>query len=574
MRALSRYVAAISHLGPRQAALNLLHRARKRTRWYGRYARPGRGLEWQARARTPLLAHSGGSRLGGGRFTAIGRTDAIGDPPDWDRQAPLLWLYNLHYFGWLAELPSDEQLRLVLDWIERYRPSGRRPGWWPYPLSLRLRHWARGMFDGQPLAPERPRLLPSVEAQADCLADTLEHHLRGNHLLESAITLKLLAACVRGSATRRWGRIADSVLDAEIGEQFLVDGGHFERSPMYHALLLHGLLDLVNVLPDEDEQRIRLVDRMPGLLHFLAGTCHPDGEIALFNDAAFGIAPLPGELVAYAARLGFEPPAPKPGSFPETGYHVWRKEADMLVVDAGPIGPDYLSTHAHGDIFSYELSLNGRRVVVDGGTSTYEAGDERSWVRSTRAHNTVEIAGADQCEFFGAFRVGRRGRPHDVSARASDDGFELSAWHDGYRRLSGRPVHRRELAYAPEGALAVWDMVAGSDPHAAISRIRFAPGARVLLTGERTATIETDGVGMVVSAFGGVLSLELDHYAPHFGERTACPVLALHSRAGLEFGYALARRGLELQIDAAGAEIGGRTLARPGRRRPPAGAPA
>ncbi|HEY7923638.1 MAG TPA: hypothetical protein VII62_10700, partial [Vicinamibacteria bacterium] len=62
--------------------------------------------------------------------------------------------------------------------------------------------------------------------------------------------------------------------------------------------------------------------------------------------------------------------------------------------------------------------------------------------------------------------------------------------------------------------------------------------------------------------------------APHFGERTACPVLALHSRAGLEFGYVLARRGLELQIDAAGAEIGGRTLARPGRRRPPAGAPA
>ena len=90
-------------------------------------------------------------------------------------------------------------------------------------------------------------------------------------------------------------------------------------------------------------------------------------------------------------------------------------------------------------MFSYELSLDGRRVVVDGGTSTYEAGPERDWVRSTRAHNTVEVAGEDQCEFFAAFRVGRRGRPRDVTASVSAEGLHLAGWHDGYRRLPGRP---------------------------------------------------------------------------------------------------------------------------------------
>ncbi len=103
-------------------------------------------------------------------------------------------------------------------------------------------------------------------------------------------------------------------------------------------------------------------------------------------------------------------------------------------MDAGPIGPDYLPGHGHGDMFSYELSLDGRRVVVDGGTSTYEAGPERDWVRSTRAHNTVEIAGEDQCEFFGAFRVGRRGRPRDVAAEVTADGLHVAGWHDGYRQ--------------------------------------------------------------------------------------------------------------------------------------------
>ena len=42
------------------------------------------------------------------------------------------------------------------------------------------------------------------------------------------------------------------MLRRELPEQFLHDGGHFERSPMYHALLTHGLLDLVNVLPESD----------------------------------------------------------------------------------------------------------------------------------------------------------------------------------------------------------------------------------------------------------------------------------------------------------------------------------
>jgi uncharacterized heparinase superfamily protein len=562
-----RYVAAISHLGPRQAALNLVHRARLRTRSYARYAGRGKGLEWRGRARTRLLEHSGGASLDSGRFTALGRTDAIGDPPDWQANLPLLSLYNLHYFGWLGALPHREQRRLVLDWMERYGPGRGLPGWWPYPLSLRLRHWARALFDGESLAAERPRVLASLEQQADCLADTLEHHLRGNHLLESGITLKLLSACLRGPAVARWRRFADRVLEAELDEQFLLDGGHFERSAMYHALLTHGLLDLVNVLPEDDELRVRLVERLPALLHFLAAMTHPDGEIALFNDAALGIAPAPGAILEYAGRLGAKTPGVHTASFPEAGYHAWRRAGDALIVDAGPIGPDYLSTHAHGDMFSYELSLDGRRLVVDGGTSTYEAGEERAWVRSTRAHNTVEIGGADQCEFFGAFRVGRRGRPRRVTARISPDGLHLSGWHDGYRRLPGRPVHHRELAFASDGALAVWDTVESRKPQQAVSRVRLPPGARVELD-SGSARIQAEGVQLELSTFGGALALARDRYAPRFGERLECPVLELRKGETAEFGYVLARRGLHGRIDEGGADVAGRRLLRDERRRP------
>jgi uncharacterized heparinase superfamily protein len=562
MSVLGRYLAAISHLGPRQAALNLVHRARRLTRGFCRYRRPGRGLEWRARARTPALHHAGGARLAAGTFTAIGRSGAVDDPPRWEAEAPLLWLYNLHYFGWLAALPSADQARLVLDWVERYPAARGRPGWWPYPLSLRLRHWTRALLDPGWGGDARARVVAALEPQADCLADTLEHHLRGNHLLESGITLKLLSACVHGPAVSRWERLADRVLERELGEQFLLDGGHFERSPMYHALLLHGLLDLANLLPEEDEQRVRLVERLPGLLRFLAAMRHPDGEIALFNDAALDIAAPPADLLAYAARLGVAAPEYASGSFPVTGYHVYRRGGDALVVDAGPIGPDYLSTHAHGDLFSYEWSLDGTRVVVDGGTSTYAAGEERAWVRSTRAHNTVELDGADQCEFFGAFRVGRRGRPRDVTARVFEDGLRLSGWHDGYRRLRGGPVHRRELALLSEGALAVWDGVESHGTHRSISRVRFAPGTRIDLLAPGEAVIEAPGVRLSLTSFGGTLTLESDHYAPRFGERHECPVLALVKGDQTEFGYLLARHSLGAWIDSRAAHVAGRAVPR------------
>ena len=560
-----RYAAAIYHLGPRQAARNLLHRAARTTRSFGRYARPGSGLEWCGSARTSFLEHAGGARLDGRRFTAIGRTLEVGDPPAWQSPAPLLWLFNLHYFAWMSALPRDEQRRLALDWIERCPADAAHPGWMAYPLSLRLREWTTlaSTADTWPEA-ERARLFASIEAQADCLADNLEWHLRGNHLLESAITLKRLAACFRGPAVARWERRAEVVFGSELTEQFLLDGGHFERSPMYHARLAWGLLDLLNVLPEADETRVRVELRLPAILRFVSSMRHPDGEIALFGDAALGIAPAPGEILDYARRLGLESSEFSAGSFPETGYHVWRSGGDALFVDAGPLGPDYLPAHAHGDIFSFELSLAGKRVIVDGGTSTYEPGAERDWVRSTRAHNTVEINRADQAEFFGAFRVGRRGRPHDVEARVSPEGLSVSGWHDGYRRLPGRPVHRRDLVLLAPGMLAVWDLVDSSLP--TVSRVRFAPGARVRIDTVDAASIEVEGLSLSLKAFGATLSLEDGHYAPHFGERIACPVLALCKGKAPELGYVLAWAGTSTRIDAASAEAAGRSIPRPSRK--------
>src|SRR5262249_16878467 len=185
----------------------------------------------------------------------------------------------------------------------------------------------------------------------------------------------------------------------------------------------------------------------------------------------------------WSARIGGAvPPAPAPGAFalPDTGYYGAREAAGHYVVcDAAPIGPEYLPGHAHGDLLSFELSLAGRRAVVDAGVFGYEVDERRAFPRSTSAHNTVEIEGEDQCEFWAAFRVGRRGRPRDVRFEARAGGFSLEAWHDGYARLPGAPRHARRFAWHRDGVLLVRDRVDAGRRVRACSRLHLHPECRV-----------------------------------------------------------------------------------------------
>jgi uncharacterized heparinase superfamily protein len=143
-----------------------------------------------------------------------------------------------------------------------------------------------------------------------------------------------------------------------------------------------------------------------------------------------------------------------------------RTDAE-LICDVAPVGPDYLPGHAHADTLSFELSIDGKRVLVNTGTSTYEAGPERFRERSTMAHNTVEVDGADSSEVWSAFRVARRARPFNVTVTDRGEELQLDAQHDGYRRLKGNVMHRRTWRLR-DTALSIEDTLTGSFSNARV----------------------------------------------------------------------------------------------------------
>jgi len=176
-----------------------------------------------------------------------------------------------------------------------------------------------------------------------------------------------------------------------------------------------------------------------------------------------------------------------------------------VVVDCGPIGPDHLPAHAHGDILSLELSVDGERVIVDPGVFEYQ-GPSRAWSRSTAAHNTVCLDGEDQCEFWSVFRVGRRTAGRALHWSVTADGFQLVGSHDGYRHLDGAPRHERLVRVGP-GRLLVVDWVTAGAGQEVRSGLLLHPdvvaqqvdGDRVMLqVGQRAVSLRVRGGGLML----------------------------------------------------------------------------
>lgn len=500
------------------------------------------------------------SMQGRARFRFLNETHGVVGPDAWNDPArEKLWLYNLHYFDDLnaanAEARPAWHLALMQRWV-RENPPGHGNGWEPYPVSLRTVNWMKWSLRGNALATECRQ---SLAVQVRWLRVRLEHHLLGNHLFANAKALVFAGAFFAGPEAWRWLRLGQRLLVRELREQILPDGGHFERSPMYHAILLEDLLDVTNLAQAYpgtlDKALVTLCqEKALAMLDWLEAMCHPDGEIGFFNDAAFGIAPTLEALVRYRERLvgptggTLEPNAKQGGLVTHSyasgdgdteGSHmspVWLRSSGyvrlqagpaVVLVDVAPIGPEYLPGHAHADTLSFELSLFGQRVIVNGGTSRYGSGPKRLAERGTAAHNTVQVDGVDSSEVWGGFRVARRARPFDVRV-LSGDPCRVSAAHDGYRRLPGRVVHRRSWELTAD-QLKVVDRVEGGYQEA-IARFHLHPDITAEWT-DQIGQLRLSGGQMVrVHAHGGLARLVPDLWHPQFGleQPSHCLELRIH----------------------------------------------
>ena len=339
------------------------------------------------------------------------------------------------------------------------------------------------------------------------------------------------------AASRQWAETGRRILLEEIDRQIHVDGGHAERSTHYQRYTLDFyMMALLTARRGRDADAVgRFTDAVTRLAEFTRTMADDAGRLPLIGDDDGGMLwPFAGrecqdvrDSLALAAVLLDRPdlapwgvqeevfwiagrtaidraprgethagasslPSSRPSSVPslhsslsslpsslpsrllsDTGYVVVRDSAGShAVFDAGRHG--YLNGgHAHAGALAMTLTLAGRPLLVDPGTSTYTMDPRlRDRLRSSMSHNTVTVDGRSQAIPGGPFHWQTRA---DASLHASllHAGFDwVEASHDGYAPMR----HRRTLLRATDSGWLVVDEILGEGRHDASTHWHFDPG--------------------------------------------------------------------------------------------------
>jgi uncharacterized heparinase superfamily protein len=521
-----------------------------------------------------------------GTVRFLNRTIRFDDPADldWDHPAlaayPRLWRVKLHGFvplSWAVrgyddpaperEDPAPELDDLFRSWIRDWTASHSlgtedylRRAWTPFAVSLRLQNWARYLAwrskrDDRPAVRDLRR---AIYKNGLFLRNNLETDVGGNHLVENGAAL-VVAGSLFPDRAGSWLDAGVEVLREAARTQFLADGGHFERSPMYHLLALENYLTAIDVLDTVGYPVPAAVRRTAArATRFVADIRSPDGEIPLLNDAAFGEALSTAAILAYAERVGVdrdsrgwtdgdsERTASEATALPDSGYYWLGTGRDRLLVDGGPPGPPHLPGHAHNDHLQVLLWLDGRRLITDTGVYHYAPDEYRTDARSVRSHNTVQVADREPIEIGDRYLMGRRIRP-TATYGARADGAAFAGRYEVRSGLRRDYAHRRRVYHRPLWWL-VRDAVGGADGRILHSRLHLAPGATVERETETRFALSLDGATCWLYALDGdeVVRGESNYY-PEFGVERRRPMLDLRVRdeADPEFGFLLSTRRRE-----------------------------
>lgn len=360
-----------------------------------------------------------------GRFTLHGRTVDFGTAAisDWnysfaDEGDHQMWRVKLAHMGYLAPMILDAGTKYhqtVIDLIRSANQTAEVTAvsafngfWFPYAASHRILAIGASLL----IARHNKSIPPAVDREVvDFLRtnvafvlDNIEYELFNNHMERNLAALCLYFSYVDVVPIKVISKLQRDVTQL-IDKTILKDGCQTERSPMYQGLSFISLGIMAAAPFLSDELRARLRDHVAESRRAFAILCGPDGEIALFNDAWHGEVP----------RWN-GPPAPDGRSLlPQGGYGRLSQGQDLCLMDAGAMGPRWNPGHGHADFLSIELTLSGRRLAVDPGTSRYNTGPDRARERAAHSHNGPIWQGHEPVNFLGCFKVGKLAEAHLIA---------------------------------------------------------------------------------------------------------------------------------------------------------------
>ena len=392
---------------------------------------------------------------------------------DWDHipygDEEWCFAFNRHTFllknAEAAVITGDERyrdnwIRLFEDFYSRSRLTERTKGrsWRSLECGIRIENYIRSIeiFERAGMALDG-RTLSDIDSffrtHIDYLIDTHTdfHRLSNWGILQDhgLFLASLYLDDAEGVAT------ALSRLDEEAALQTLPDGMHWEQSSMYHAEVLHCLLDTLLVA---GRNGIGIPERLRKNTHLLAlglaRSLRPDGRCYLFGDsdeidmrdmvAEAATLFCDGEL-SYHAQGGCdeefylsheldtrlpEPEERRRSFFMRESGNAFLTLSDdtALRFHCGLLG----SGHGHIDQLHFDLYHAGCVILTDTGRYTYVDTPERHALKGARGHNTIILGGREPSVMEDSWAVSSVAQPIFSDAITDGEFRYLSASHLGY----------------------------------------------------------------------------------------------------------------------------------------------
>lgn len=451
------------------------------------------------------------------------------------RGFPRLWtlkLLSLEPVTWLTLGSSQdnrsEALALV-DWFDAWRdseitdipgPDYLRGYWTPYAVSRRICHLAKlgGILDGFDESVET--VGRHLEQNVRFLHDHVEYDVGGNHIIENACSLIVGGAVMGDDEPIDRGL---EILSSQLSVQFLDDGVHFQRSPMYHSILLYRVtwsIDLLRRVGYEVPSEVKR--KVCPMYRALKALAPGQADYPLLNDAVYGECPTRSSCLELAEFIldcnsSGENLIQLTG---DSGYYSISDGELTALLDGGIPCPAHLPGHAHNDIGNVVLWCGEEPVVTDTGAFDYQPGDRRAYARSIAAHNTIQADEVDQTMTRGRFKMGPRPEP-----RSEYVGDTQTAARVRFRspRFVTDYEHTRTVEPTDDGILMI-DKVEGV-PETYTSRYHLAPEVSATVTGDTVALTLSNNLDLNVEITGvDDISLVESEYYPEYGvaENRSC----------------------------------------------------
>ena len=449
-------------------------------------------------------------------------------------------LDHLHSFGWLRDLRSyggeaaRNQAREMIDHWMTFHPSWTAKSWHPAVLGPRIAIWL-GLFEFYATnAPEnfQSKVLASLQRQARHLSRTIvADNMSGIELLDAARGLVFAGLSFEGRES--WLEQGLDIIEQELPEQILSDGGHISRSPVnsFHALRI--CFEINAALAKAGYPRLESVqhaiDRLTPAVRFFR---HGDKCFCSFHQTTENNAQ---EIDAVLAQIDGKIRIPR--SLGHTGYERASGGRSTLIVDSGLPPQRPYDKVAHASPLAFEFSYGRERIFVNCGTHQTDP-DWASMLKSSAAHNMLVLDDRNAFEIRADGHVGKRIGETGVERYDAQGGILIDGYHTGYKSMTGI-THRRRLYLSNDGCdLRGEDTLEGElTPGREIDvAVRFHLHPRVLVSviqQGREALLRTQaGHGWRFYHVGGELRLENSIYLSGSGQVRKTKQIVLYSRTG------------------------------------------